>query len=136
LPDSTLEAVRSLVAWLRSNAGRLAPLLAGGTAIEQPGETARGITASDEREFVAALRSIYDQCDALGYQPTGMLGMIERHGGIETARRLLASPPSDGFARLALLGRLDLAIEHLVQEPRWGHVFTDDDRRIAKRRLR
>jgi len=131
-----LEAVGSLVAWLLSNADMLAPLLAGATAGQPSEAAAPGITALDEREFVAALRAIYDQCDALGYQPTGMLGMIDRHGGIETARRLLASPPSDGFARLALLGRLDLAIENLVQEPRWNHVFTDEDRRIAKRRLR
>lgn len=65
-----------------------------------------------------------------------MLQMIDRLGGIGTARRLLELPPSDGFGRLVLLGRLDLAVESLVLQPRWDGIFTPDERRIAERRLR
>jgi hypothetical protein len=64
-----------------------------------------------------------------------MLQMMERLGGIDTARRLLTLPPSEGFGRLALMGRLDLTVETLILEPRWSDVFTDDERRTAKRRL-
>ncbi|KQT33832.1 hypothetical protein ASG29_07020 [Sphingomonas sp. Leaf412] len=88
-----------------------------------------------DREFADALRDIYAQCAALDYHPTGMLQMIDRLGGIGTARRLLELPPSEGFARLALLERIDLAVESLVLQPRWDGIFTEEERRIARRRL-
>ncbi|RYE96347.1 MAG: hypothetical protein EOO77_41140 [Oxalobacteraceae bacterium] len=61
-----------------------------------------------------------------------MLQMIERLGGIGTARRLLELPPSEGFARLALLERMDLAVESLVLEPRWDGILTKEEPRIAR----
>ncbi len=132
-----LDAIGELAVWLTANASGLAALLFGGTEAARSGDTPA--PAPDlkqvEREFVAALRDIYAQCDALGYRPTGMLQMIDRLGGIGTARRLLVLPPSDGFGRLAMLSRLDLAVESLVLEPRWYTVFTEEERRIARRRL-
>ena len=103
-----LDALGSLVGWLKGNVGALATVLtATASAVSEPSEAARPLARQVEREFAAALLDIYDRCNGLGYQPTGMLQMMERSGGIETARRLLASPPSNGFGRLALLGRLD-----------------------------
>lgn len=134
-----LEAMGSLVAWLKANEDDLAVLLApSSVTVNSPpapaGPSPAGRQA--EREFATALRDTYDQCDALGYRPTGLLQMMEQSSGIETARRLLSSPPSEGFGRLALLGRLDLAIESLVLQPRWDGLFSEDERRIARRRLR
>lgn len=132
-----LDAMGALVAWLKANAGALGAALDDGRA-PAPGRTAPGPrdAAAVERDFALLLRDVYDQCDALGYRPTGMLQMLERIGAIETARRLIASPPSDGFGRLALLGRLDLAVESLILQPRWDGVFTDAERRVARQRLR
>lgn len=133
-----LDAVGALAAWLEENAGRLTEVLtpAAAAAPDDPGTTHRD-AAVFEREFAVALRDIYDQCAKLDYHPTGMLGMIERLGGVETARQLLRQPgTSEGFAKLALLGRIDLAVESLVLQPRWKGVFSDEELRIAKRRLR
>lgn len=89
-----------------------------------------------EAEFAAELMITYKQCVELGYTPTGMLGMMQQHGAIETAKRLLASPPSEGFKRLALMNRLDLAIENIVQREPWRALFTDGELRKAAQRLR
>lgn len=135
-----LRAMGSLVEWLAFHRERLAEILINNPTAPVDGSAPAVPIKRDpkalERDFSAALRDIYAQCDALGYRPTGMLQMMERLGGIDTARRLLTLPPSDGFGRLALMGRLDLTVEMLVLEPRWGDVFTDDERRTAKRRLR
>lgn len=134
-----LDAIGELVTWLTGSVAELAPLLSNGAPSPSPPAPSTIVTHDRqrvEREFVAALRDIYAQCDALGYQPAAMLQMIDRLGGIGTARRLLELPPSDGFGRLVLLGRLDLAVESLVLQPRWDGIFTPDERRIAKRRLR
>lgn len=65
-----------------------------------------------------------------------MLDLMDRLGGVQTARHLLAQPPSDGLRRLFELKRLDLAIESIVQRPEWHELFSDDERKIARRRLR
>lgn len=130
-----LDALAALVDWLGTNAPALAAALGEAPVQAMPPGGHRD-PAAVERAFADELRRIYAQCVELGYHPTGMLQMIERLGGIGTARRLLELPPSDGFARLALLNRIDLAVESLVLQPRWDGVFTDDERRIARRRLR
>ena len=89
-----------------------------------------------EADFAAELIHTYQQCVSVGYKPTGMLAMMQEHGAIETARRLLASPPSEGFKRLALMNRLDLAIESIVQREPWRALFTEAELRTAARRLR
>lgn len=76
-----------------------------------------------EAALAEQLMKTYRRCERLGYKPTRMLQMVHDHGAIETARRLLTSPPSDGFNRLALMNRLDVAIDSIVQrEPRRGAV--------------
>ena len=62
--------------------------------------------------------------------------MVARHDAVETMRRLIAHPPSQGFARLASMGRHDLAVDTLVLDLRWDSVFSDEERRSARRRLR
>lgn len=131
-----LDAMAALVDWLKGNAPKLAVVLQGGTPAPRAAAATARNAASLDREFTDALRDIYAQCAALDYHPTGMLQMIDRLGGIGTARRLLELPPSEGFARLALLERIDLAVESLVLEPRWDGIFTEEERRIAQRRLR
>lgn len=135
-----LDAMGALVAWLEANAGGLAAVLA--VAPPTPKKLASTRTASEsrdvravERDLATALREIYVKCDALGYRPTAMLEMVGRLGALETVRRLVAQPMSEGFGRLAAMGHLELAVETLVLDARWDGVFTDDERRIARRKL-
>jgi hypothetical protein len=81
------------------------------------------------------LLSIYRDCEKFGYKPTGMLRMIDEHGPIGAAKQLVAKPPSDGFARLAIEGRLDLAIESVILKNEWSDLFTEEEKAIARRRL-
>lgn len=131
-----LDAMGALVGWLEANAASLA-----GVLMKTPNLPSVEPTApvrdgrAVERELTAALREIYAKCDALGYRPTAMLEMVGRLGALATVRRLITQPPSEGFGRLATMGRLDLAVEALVLEDRWDGVFSDDERRTARRRL-
>ncbi|MDF3154053.1 hypothetical protein P3C58_18915 [Mesorhizobium sp. XAP10] len=128
--EQGLLAIRDLVKWLRSKSTELAVLLKIETTRIAPVPR-----VPSEAEFAAELMNTYRQCEHLGYKPTGMLQMMQEHGAIVTARRLLASPPSEGFNRLALMGRLDLAIESIVQREPWRQLFTDEELNRAKRRL-
>ena len=133
-----LQAIRDLAAWMLRNRGEIAALIHANKRGLGPGS---GLVARPsardpkEAEFTNALWDTYRECEKLGYKPTGMLEMIERLGGIGTARALLAKPPSEGLARLATLQRLDLAIESIVQQPRWAELFTTEELRTARRRL-
>ena len=62
--------------------------------------------------------------------------MIESHGAVETAKRLVMSGDlQDGFLRLLKLGRADLTIEHAVLDERWQELFSDEQREVARWRL-
>lgn len=89
------------------------------------------------REFEGAMRGVYDGAlGEAGYRATYFLSMLGEHGGLETARRLLAAPRiSDGFAALWERNRLDLTVEALVVQPRFAELFTDEEIDTARQRL-
>jgi hypothetical protein len=61
---------------------------------------------------------LYEDAKDAGYNATYFLRMVSEHGGLETARRLLAAPsPAEGFSRLYEIGRVDLSVEALVLKP-------------------
>lgn len=138
-----LQAIRDLVGWLTASSDQLASIFA--NTDSEPSDA--DVSASQERntsvephplarDFEKELLNTYRECEKLGYRPTGMLDLMERRGAVDAARHLLAKPPSDGFARLFELGRLDLAIESIVLKPEWTGLFSDEERRVARRRLR
>ena len=89
-----------------------------------------------ERRFDAAMLDIYHEAARLGYRPTRFLEMVQVHGGVETAHRLLATDKvQDGLGELFLLNRLDLTVEHHVLLPEFGPLFSDEERRTARGRL-
>jgi hypothetical protein len=95
-----------------------------------------GRTARLERRFDAAMLDIYHGAARLGYRPTRFLEMVQVHGGVETAHRLLATDKvQDGLGELFLLGRLDLTVEHHVLLPEYAPLFTADERHTARQRL-
>lgn len=62
--------------------------------------------------------------------------MIMDRGAHATALHLVHAPkPSDGYTDLFLKKRLDLTVEALVLETKWQPIFTDETRRLARKRL-
>lgn len=89
-----------------------------------------------EIQFHNEMLRIYDEATKLKYYPNRFLQMVNDHGGLETARRLLATDtPSDGFSRLFLEGRLDLTVESLVLQEPWSNLFSEHELLEAERRL-
>lgn len=87
--------------------------------------------------FETAMKSVYRRAKAeAGYDAKAFLGMLSRHGGLETARRLIASPAiSDGFAALWERDRLDLVVENVVLKDEFAELFTAEEIETAERRL-
>lgn len=91
-----------------------------------------------EADFNEAMLNIYKRAKSEAhYTATRFLGMVVERGGLETARYLLhAETVSDGYAALWERGRLDLAVEVLILEPRWRPLFNMAELQVAVRRLR
>jgi hypothetical protein len=72
-----------------------------------------------------------------GYQATYFIQMVSDRGGLATARYLLhASGVSEGFTALWERRRLDLTVEAVVLQERFAPLFSDEERSIARARLR
>jgi hypothetical protein len=71
------------------------------------------------------------------YNATRYLQMLHENEGLETAHILInASTVSDGYTALWERGRLDLTVEALIWDnPEYHELFTEDELRIAKKRL-
>ena len=87
--------------------------------------------------FDHAMREVYRRAkEEVSYNATYFLRMLEEHGGLDTARRLLREPSvSDGFTALWSAGRLDLTVETQVLKPEFEPLFTRRERLVAQRRL-
>lgn len=88
------------------------------------------------RAFDRAMQNIYDEATTFGYRPTFFLKMLAEHGGVETARRLVRGSATSGFETLWEHGRFDLSVEALILDPQWRALFSDDEAKIARRRLK
>lgn len=90
----------------------------------------------DPRAFDRAMQGIYDEAARFGYQPVRFRQMLAEHGGIETARRLIRGSATSGFDTLWEHQRLDLSVEALVTDPQWRALFSDEEAKMASRRLK
>jgi hypothetical protein len=90
-----------------------------------------------ELDFHQAMIQIYETAQRdVGYKPTRFLQMVSEHGGAGAARHLLrAGTPSEGFIALWAAGRLDLTVEAYVLKPEYADLFSEEEHRIARRRL-
>jgi hypothetical protein len=103
------------------------------TAVARPNRTAPPL----EAQFNTAMKHLCVRAakDAK-FRLNGLRAMINTKGGLWAAQKLLSEPGvSDGFRRLAELGRLDLTVEALVGRPEFESLFTDQERAIAQDRL-
>ena len=82
-----------------------------------------------EEKFIAAWKTNREKAAALGVRIRPIEGMQQAH------RQLSGSRTSDGFDRLADLGRLDLSLEALAVDKRFTALFTDDEANEALTRL-
>ncbi len=72
-----------------------------------------------------------------GYNPTYFLQMVAEHGGVGAVKRLLATPDSQaGLNSLWEINRLDMSCEAAALNPKYASLFTAEERREAKKRLK
>lgn len=85
-------------------------------------------------EFNRAIFGIYTRAKTeAGYNATHFLQMLTDHGGLATAKRLLAAPRvSDGFVALYERNRLDLTVEAHVLDPKFAPLFTEEELEKAR----
>ncbi len=89
-----------------------------------------------EDEFEKVLWGTVRAAREHGYNPTYFLQMLEQHGGIEAARRLLSNQEiQPGLIKLCELNLLADSVEAIVLQPRFHQLFTAAEREEAKRRL-
>jgi len=96
------------------------------------GEKAKNL----EAEFEHTMRGTYEAARQRGYVATYFIQMLEEHGGVETAKRLLAkSEPQAGLFNLWELGLLKDSMEALVLQDRFKPLFSEGEIAEARRRL-
>jgi len=72
----------------------------------------------------------------LGYTPTIFLDMLNKYGGVITAKQLLSSGDIQyGFEFLWRHNRLDLTMESYVVKPKYASLFSIDEINEARNRL-
>ncbi|HEY0411695.1 MAG TPA: hypothetical protein VGD66_00965 [Allosphingosinicella sp.] len=63
--------------------------------------------------------------------------MLTKYGGIDTARQLIrGAAATTGFQKLWENKRLDLSVEALILKAEWRGLFSAEEHRIARKRLR
>ena len=83
------------------------------------------------------MRNIYQAAAELDYRPIRFRQMVQQHGGVAAAKRLLSGPVAQsGLTTLWELGRLDISMEALVVQERWKPLFSDGEHQPARDRLR
>jgi hypothetical protein len=94
----------------------------------------------DETALEEALEQLYRQWGALGFwakrfHQTFSPGRKRYIGGIAAVRSVLTAP-TIGFGFLKRLNCLNLSVENLILKPEWEHLFGEEDRAMARERLR
>jgi hypothetical protein len=98
-----------------------------------------GRVVSDiDKQFDQAMLLIYTRAKAeANYTASIFFRMLNERGGLATAKYLINSEqPSEGYARLFELGRLDLTVEAtVVGNAKWHSLFSQDEIDKARKRL-
>ena len=89
-----------------------------------------------EARFHSVMLSLYDQAKGLDYFANYFKQMLDRHGGVETAKRLLIQGSAqEGLYRLWELSALELSVEATVLRDEFASLFDEREMAEAKRRL-
>lgn len=99
----------------------------------------RSLRKATENEFHEELLSLYRRTgEATGgeYWPHRFLRSVREKGGLPFAKKLVAAGTvSSGFEKIASVHRADLSVEAVVLDPRFSHLFSDDELATARMRL-
>jgi hypothetical protein len=86
--------------------------------------------------FNERIVQVISDCKVIGYTPPSFISMRNEYGTVETVRRLInRTNTTSGYIKLLEMGRLDLTLESVIQEPEWKDLFTQKDRNFAKKKL-
>ena len=89
-----------------------------------------------EAEFHQAMMEVYEVAKAHDYYAIYFKRMIDEHGGVEAAKRLLAEREiQSGLMRLWELNLLNHSMEAAVSQERFRPLFTEAEVQEARRRL-
>jgi len=89
-----------------------------------------------ESEFTKALERTIEAAKSHKYFPTYFMQMLAEHGGVETAKRLLATKePQSGLFELYHIGLLHESMEAVVLQEKFKALFTEDELAEAHKRL-
>jgi len=91
-----------------------------------------------DEQFTEFLRAkAREGMESVKYPATKFHRMLDRDGGFETVKRLLADPRvADGYSQLVMRGRTDLTVEALVTQTSWRTFFDPQLIEVAETRLR
>lgn len=70
------------------------------------------------------------------YNPERLLQMIEKEGYYNTAKKVIIKPYTKGFEILIEAGKLELTIEALVLNPKYESIFSEEELKACRRKLR
>lgn len=90
------------------------------------------------RQFEVAMWNIYEEArrPPCRYTAGYFRDMLAKYGGVETAKRLLATVEVQaGFTELYLCNRLDLTVECHVLQPQFQALFLPVELDAARKRL-
>ena len=89
-----------------------------------------------EHQFAEALKQTNNESAKLGYFSTEFEAMLDAHGGVGTAVRLVrTSQIQAGMRRLCALGRPDLTTEAVMLRPEFQSLFSKELLDAARWRL-
>jgi hypothetical protein len=89
-----------------------------------------------EEEFTQALEGTVEAARAKNYTPTYFMQMLEKHGGVETAKKLLAAHEfQSGLFELYYRELLSISMEAMVLQEKFRSLFTEEELAEAHRRL-
>ncbi len=91
-----------------------------------------------EMQFHKAMIQVYDDAKQYcHYNATYFLQMLGERGGLATAKYLITTEsPSEGFTRLWECRHLDLTVEAVALNPIYRALFTEEELRLARERLK
>lgn len=90
-----------------------------------------------DKQFHESMLNIYTSASReCNYRPKAFLAMVVEMGGLQAAKRLLATDVmQSGLYELFECGRLDLTVEALVLQDEYKGLFEASELAEAKRRL-
>ena len=89
-----------------------------------------------EGDFALALEETVKEARKAGYNPHYFDQMLQEHGGVETARRLIAkSEPQTGLFELYRRRMLDTSMEAVMLQDKFRPLFTHEELAEAHKRL-